>query len=114
MKYLKYILLGIVLTFSLTGCVSSAQPNSVNGKYYMMGDSSCSRYKVISPNKVMCYDTNGRATGWRKAMTNQELQIYMHRQSQANYAYQQRLNRSNYSHHQMLNRTNYNRSYIRY
>jgi len=41
----KFII--VWLTIFLCGC-ASAMPNLVNGKYYMGGDSSCSRYRALS------------------------------------------------------------------
>lgn len=71
----------------LGGC-SSAAPNLVNGKYYMMGDKNCARYNPISDGRIMCYTKNGEQVGYRDAMTDQELQMYMYNQQQINQAVQ--------------------------
>lgn len=85
------------MVFSINGCGgSTAMPNSINGRYYMAGDPSCARYRVLSNTRIMCKDSNGRDTGWRNAMTNQEISMYQHNQSQSNYNYQQNRNRRLY------------------
>jgi hypothetical protein len=73
----KFII--VWLTIFLCGC-ASAMPNLVNGKYYMGGDSSCSRYRALSESRIMCIDKDGNETGYRDAMTDQQLQMYQHNQ----------------------------------
>ena len=63
----------------LGGC-SSAEPYLVNGKYYVMGDKNCARYKLIYDGRIMCYNKNDEQIGYRDAMTDQELQMYMYEQ----------------------------------
>lgn len=75
MKIFTFICLAILLG----GCVS-ATPNLINGKYYMSGDKDCRTYRQVSENQVMCGDKNGKQTGYRNAMTDQELQMHMHNQ----------------------------------
>ncbi|WP_413479704.1 hypothetical protein [Vibrio hibernica] len=65
----------------LTGC-ASAMPNFYNGKYYMAGDSSCQRVRQYTEDKIMCIDGDGKETGWRQAMTDQQLQMWQHNQQQ--------------------------------
>ncbi len=69
----------VSLIIFLGGC-ASAMPNLVNGKYYMGGDSSCSRYRTLSESRIMCMDKDGNETGYRDAMTDQQLQMYQHNQ----------------------------------
>ncbi|MDP3279483.1 MAG: hypothetical protein Q8M57_00245 [Nitrosomonas sp.] len=73
-------ILVIILVTSLAGCVSSAAPNFYNGRYYMAGDESCVQIRALSDTRVMCADTNGKETGYREAMTDQQLQMYQHNQ----------------------------------
>ena len=85
MKNFKVLGLAIILIVGLgiSGC-SSAMPNAVNGKYYMMGDSDCARYTVLDSNRVMCYNSDGEEMGYRSAMSNQELQQWRFNKSQSN------------------------------
>lgn len=62
---------------------SCAAPNFYNGKYYMAGDSDCVSMKQLDDNKIVCYDHSKKETGYRAAMTDQQLQMYMHQQSMA-------------------------------
>ena len=64
----------------LAGCVS-AEPNFYNGHYYMFGDADCVKMREVTPgNKVMCFNANDQQTGYRDAMTDQ--QLYMHQSNQ--------------------------------
>lgn len=76
----QFTLLGLAIL--LGGCVSSATPNFINGKYYMGGDPNCARYRIISSDRIMCANKNDEETGYRDAMTDQQLQIYMHERQQ--------------------------------
>lgn len=78
---MKSILL-IVLVVALTGC-ASAMPNFYNGKYYMAGDSSCSRIRQHTEDKIMCMNSDGEETGWRAAMTDQQLEMWRYNNSMA-------------------------------
>lgn len=100
MKYFSLTVLSFIGILSFTGC-GGATPNAINGKYYMGGDSNCKRYRVISDDRIMCMDSDGRDTGYRNAMSNQELQMYQFNksredaaQSQLNYNNQQQANRN--------------------
>jgi len=68
----------ILLALGIAGC--TAKPNFINGKYYMGGDSNCKRYKVLSESRIMCLTSDGEETGYRDAMTDQQLQMYQHNQ----------------------------------
>ncbi|MCP3017577.1 hypothetical protein [Cupriavidus basilensis] len=70
----------LFLAVTVAGCASSAAPNFVNGRYYMAGDSACERYRVLSPSRIMCFNSDGQATGYRDAMTDQQLQMYQFNQ----------------------------------
>ena len=106
-KFKNMIFIGSVALI-INGCAGSAMPNAVNGKFYMMGDSNCVRYRVIDSNRVMCYNSNGQEMGYRRAMTNQELQQWRFNQSQSNASFQNTMNRINYNNQQQMNRNTYN------
>ena len=78
----------LVFAIFVSGCAGSAMPNFYNGKYYMAGDSNCRYMRQLEENKIMCSDSSGKEIGYREAMTDQQLQMYMHQQSidQANAA----------------------------
>jgi hypothetical protein len=79
MKYFLLTVSSLIATFVLSGC-ASAMPNAINGKYYMAGDSNCKRYRQILDDRIMCIDSDGRDTGYRDAMSDQELQMYHYKQ----------------------------------
>ncbi len=66
----------------MQGC-ASASPYRYNGKYYMVGDSSCDRFSRRTSNTINCFDSDGNPTGYREAMTDQDIQMYNARQAQA-------------------------------
>lgn len=66
----------ILALLSLAGCAATAQPNAINGRYYWAGDTSCSRYQQIGPSRIMCLDPKGQQTGYRDAMSQDELYMY--------------------------------------
>lgn len=72
----------ILLIFSVLLLASCAQamPNLINGRYYMAGDAECAKVSVLSSSRIMCYRKDGTPTGYRDAMTDQQLQMYMHNQ----------------------------------
>lgn len=74
---LKLRALAALLTVGIiSGCGNEAAPNFYNGGYYMAGDKTCTRINAIGPDRVMCYDKAGNPTGYRVAMTTQQLQMY--------------------------------------
>ena len=70
----------MVLVVTLTGC-ASAIPYFYNGKYYMAGDSSCSQIRQYTEDKIMCINSDGEESGWRPALTDQQLQMWRHNQT---------------------------------
>jgi hypothetical protein len=68
-------------------------PNVFNGNYYMAGDKSCKRITSINDTRVMCYDKKGQPTGYRDAMTAQDMQAWQYA-SGAHAADMQNLNNS--------------------
>lgn len=79
MKNIKILisLLGILL--SLSGC-STAGPQFVHGNYYWAGDSDCRSANQRTDTSITCYNSDGEETGYRNAMTDQQLQMYRHNQ----------------------------------
>ena len=69
-----FILMGL-LAIGLSGCMS-ATPNYINGNYYLAGDSSCKAGRQISKTRIMCVNKKGQDTGYRDAMTDQQLYMY--------------------------------------
>ncbi len=94
------------IALGLSGC-GGAKPNFYNGRYYMGGDSKCRKVTVRTSSSINCYNSKGGFTGYRNAMTNQQLSMYQHNQQQSNYDYQQQMNRSNYNYQQQRNRSTY-------
>jgi hypothetical protein len=71
-----------VAILSLSGCSStpSANMTSVGGKFYMVGDPNCAYYKQRDENSILCTDKDKQITGYRNALTDQEIQYRMHRE----------------------------------
>lgn len=115
-KYFSAFLL-LVVFLGLSGC--SARPQAINGKYYMGGDDSCRGYRIIGDSRIMCIDSNGKETGYRDAMSQQDMNMYtMQKQAEANKqasdnAFYQNLNKKYQMDQQNfeLNRMN---NYLRY
>ncbi|MDD7970777.1 hypothetical protein [Roseinatronobacter alkalisoli] len=77
-----FIILRILAAMALAGCAGgmAAAPNFLNGNYYMAGDETCVQIQQIAPDRVMCHDKTGQATGYRQAMSMQQMQMYIHHQ----------------------------------
>lgn len=60
----------------MASCATSPQPNLINGRYFMIGDRECKRYIVEGASQVGCYNSDGKYTGYRNAMSQMELQYY--------------------------------------
>lgn len=82
------IFLVITTSFFISSCSTPATPNYYNGKYYMAGDENCIYMRQLDENRIMCQNAARQNVGYRNAMTDQQLQMYMHQQSisQANNA----------------------------
>ena len=83
--------LNIILILSicvLTGCVSTAKPYAIDGKYYLAGDSNCERYSTewsLIGNYINCFTLDGKPTGYRNPMSDKELQNYIDKATQPVY-----------------------------
>lgn len=42
----------------------------------MAGDSNCVQMRQLSSTRIMCIDKNGQSTGYREAMTSEQMQMY--------------------------------------
>lgn len=84
---MKRLMLAGVAIVAVAGCatqpVQRAAPFYYSGKYYMAGDESCARVSQASASRVVCMTAEGQATGYRDAMTDQQLQMYQHNQMMA-------------------------------
>lgn len=81
MSAMKFFLIVLIISFVSTiyGC-STAQPNFYNGKYYMAGDANCRYIRQIATDRIMCMNKKHVDIGYRDAMTDQQLQVYMSQQ----------------------------------
>lgn len=75
----------------LAGCASNntAAPNFIGGHYYLAGDPPCVKGKVVAERKIACADSESKVTGYRDAMTDQQLAMYQMAVSQQQMADQQ-------------------------
>jgi hypothetical protein len=71
---------GFIITDWIDWMYAFSTHFAVNGNYFVGGDKNCVRYRVLSSNSIMCLDKHGKETGYRNAMTTQELQVYMQQQ----------------------------------
>lgn len=67
------ILVGLL---SLTACANDPALNFVNGRYYIAGDKHCKYSRPISDSQIMCLDKNSKETGYRNALTSDEVQMF--------------------------------------
>lgn len=72
MRTLTFILIILVLS----GCNTTPAPNFLNGHYYLSGDANCVRARNIAPTRIACVNSEGKETGYRDAMTPQQIQMY--------------------------------------
>ena len=73
--------IGMLVLFStlIAGC-STPGPQLLRGFYYWTGDSSCESSSYRTDTSINCYNSDEEATGYRNAMTNQEMQAYRYEQ----------------------------------
>ena len=75
---LKKIGILVLLSTLITGC--SASPQFLRGHYYMTGDSNCRYSRALTDTSIECYNSDDELTGYRDAMTNQQLEMYRHKE----------------------------------
>jgi hypothetical protein len=65
----------------VTGCSSNIYPSYHAGKYYLMGgDDRCQYVQQVSDTRIMCLDEDRNETGYRDALTGDELNHYLAQQ----------------------------------
>ena len=72
-------LLGILL--GLSSCGVTPGPRYFNGNYYWI-DSNCVGVRPLTATSIECRNSDKEETGYRNAMTNQEMQAYKYQQQQ--------------------------------
>ena len=77
------------LVIVLSACVSSPAPNFYNGRYYMAGDDNCVMMRALSPDRIMCINSKKQESGYRDALTDQQLYMYQQTVMQQQAANQQ-------------------------
>jgi hypothetical protein len=82
--------IALVGVLGLAACASHhAAPALSNGRYFLMGDEHCIRAYHQSPTRIACLDKKGNQTGYRDAMTDQDMAMYMRMQAMAQVQYDQ-------------------------
>jgi hypothetical protein len=76
---MRFTALGLAVAL-ISGCANEATPNYIGGHYFMGGDKTCKRYRLLSSTRIMCQDSDGNDTGYRDAMDAQDMQAYTYRQ----------------------------------
>ena len=82
-------LLGILL--GLSSCGVTPGPTLFQGNYYWTGDSSCESSSYRTDTSINCYNSDKEPTGYRNAMTNQEMQAYRYEQQRKQQEFSQAL-----------------------
>ena len=84
--------IGMLVLFStlIAGC-STPGPQLLRGSYYWTGDSSCESSSYRTDTSINCYNSGEEATGYRNAMTNQEMQAYKYEQQRKQQEFSQAL-----------------------
>lgn len=71
----------VAILFLIAGCSSSIYPSYYAGKYYMIGgDEGCSYVQQITDTSIMCLDEERNQTGYRDALTGDQLNDYLAQQ----------------------------------
>ena len=73
-------LIGLAGLVALTACANDPALNFVNGRYYIAGDKDCKYSRSISDSQIMCLDQNSNETGYRNALTSDEVQMFAYNQ----------------------------------
>lgn len=67
----------VSLSIFIFGCAATKPaPNYINGYYYMAGDAQCTKGRVVAYKKIACVDKNGNETGYRYAMSKEDVQLW--------------------------------------
>lgn len=75
----------VPLSILIFGCAATKPaPNYINGYYYMAGDAQCAKAKVVAYKKIVCADKNGNETGYRYAMSKEDVQLWSSMNNKSN------------------------------
>lgn len=70
----------LFISSQLIACAPAASPVAFNGSFYMIGDNVCLRgyqnEQLAKEKKILCFNKNGDITGYRTAMTDQEVNMW--------------------------------------
>jgi hypothetical protein len=91
---LKKIGMLIAVSALIAGCAGSAMPNFYKGHYYMAGGPGCTQWRELSGTRMMCIDSDGNDNGYIVPMTDQQLEMYRHKQTMQSNSYNN--NNNNY------------------
>lgn len=75
-----FFILTIMLIVSACSSTPTAKMTPIDGKFYMIGDSNCIYYKKRDNQSILCANESQQTTGYRNALTDQEIQYGMHRE----------------------------------
>jgi hypothetical protein len=70
-------LLGILI--GLSSCGGTPGPQFYNGNYYWI-DSNCVEVRPVTATSIECRNSDKVSTGYRNAMTDQQMDMYRHNQ----------------------------------
>lgn len=87
------VIIALIGSVALSGCATTAAPYLFAGNYYLGGDKPCKTWRAVSDRRIMCFDKAGKQSGYRDAMTSQQLQMWQHQAAQ-NQMQMQELNAS--------------------
>ena len=74
---LSISLLGILI--GLSSCGGTPGPQFFQGNYYWL-DSDCMRFRSTTATSIECFNSDHVPTGYRNAMTEQQMDMYRHNQ----------------------------------
>jgi hypothetical protein len=80
------LLLGTLL--GLSSCGVTPGPKFYNGNYYWI-DSNCVQARTLTATSIECRNSDNEETGYRNAMTNQEIQAYKYQQQKKKQEFQE-------------------------
>ena len=99
---LKKNMLFVFFCILITGCVSG--PQFIRGHYYMTGDSDCRYSSRRTDTSINCYNSDKELTGYRDAMTDQQLQMHRHHEREFNRRHENKKNSTHTDCYQFGNR----------
>lgn len=80
----------ITLPILIAGC-ATAQPNYIDGRYYMSGDSNCTYGRTDINGNLICFNSKQEQTGIRRPISEMQAKAWYDRQNiQSSYQAQPR------------------------